>query len=153
MDLLCWCRCRKKQGRRMPGIENCLKILLTHSQCCPPLHCPLPPRRQSAETYKNSQVQSWTMVHTWGVMRGVETQKLKERSRGKTVSKGFKSSMVTISFLPKLACLLSEKNHNYWNSQTLNIAQNYMQIWCFTWFRNILGRLAAFDCSYYTQSP
>ena len=42
----------KKQGRRMPGIGNCLKILLTHSQCCPPLHCPLPPRRQSAETYK-----------------------------------------------------------------------------------------------------
>ena len=46
---------------------------------------------------------------TWGVIRGVETQKLKERRRGKTVSKGFKSSMVTISFLPKLACLLREK--------------------------------------------
>ena len=39
----------------------------------------------------------------------METQKLKERRRGKTVSKGFKSSMVTISFLPKLACLLREK--------------------------------------------
>ena len=47
---------------------------------------------------------------TWGVIRGVETQKLKERRRGKTVSKGFKSSMVTISFLPKLACLLGEKD-------------------------------------------
>ena len=45
------------------------------------------------------------LIHTWGVISGVETQKLKERRRGKTVSKGFKSSMVTISFLPKLACL------------------------------------------------
>ena len=49
-------------------------------------------------------------VSTWGVIRGVETQKLKERRRGKTVSNGFKSSMVTISFLPKLACLLSGKD-------------------------------------------
>ena len=43
-------------------------------------------------------------------MRGVETQKLKERRRGKTVSRGFKSSMVTISFFPRLACLLTREN-------------------------------------------
>ena len=43
-------------------------------------------------------------------MRGVETQKLKERRRGKTVSRGFKSSMVTISFFPRLACLVTREN-------------------------------------------
>ena len=54
----------------------------------------------------------------------METQKLKERRRGKTVSKGFKSSMVTISFLPKLACLLNDKIHNI--THKLNIAINSM---------------------------
>ena len=48
------------------------------------------------------------LVSTCGVIRGVETQKLNERRRGKTVSRGFKSNMVTISFLPKLACLIPE---------------------------------------------
>ena len=38
------------------------------------------------------------LVSTCGVIKGVETQKLNERRRGKTVSRGFKSNMVTISF-------------------------------------------------------
>jgi len=40
-----------------------------------------------------------------GVMSGVVTQKLKESRRGNTVSTGSRSNMVTISFLPRLACL------------------------------------------------
>merc|ERR1712000_723555 len=41
-------------------------------------------------------------------MRGVETQKLKESRRGKTVTTGSRSNIVTISFLPRLACLIPE---------------------------------------------
>ena len=42
------------QAPRAPGIENCLVakkkvLLITHSQCCPPLHCPQLLHHQSAK--------------------------------------------------------------------------------------------------------
>ena len=44
----------------------------------------------------------------WGVMRGVDTQKLNDNNKGKTVMTGSNSNIVTISFFPKLACLIPD---------------------------------------------
>ena len=82
----------------------------------------------------------------------METQKLKERRRGKTVSRGFKSSMVTISFFPRLACLLIRKNINV-NYAKENKIVNSKKFELLTLSLNTLGKSAASDCSYCTRSP
>merc|ERR1719319_1220927 len=83
----------------------------THSLCCPQ-HSP-----PSHSTGVSSFFYSFSMLSTafssgtspiCGVMSGVVTQKLKESRRGNTVSTGSRSNMVTISFLPRLACLMPE---------------------------------------------